>query len=228
MSTKPTETLGWATNTVNESVNIGGNNILVTNKVQPTQELKDSGVLAREPWARPYLNWVLNYFTRWLRHLNSNGIADYDMITDYDVSGLTKGSDGNIYKALIANGPASSVVDPVGDVSGTWALGFMSLGKGAELTIDTGEITVTNSYHDVDTESDAGTDDLDTINGGADGMRLTLRANNDARTVVVKDATGNLRLASDMSLDNVFDTIELRYDESLSVWLETSRSDNGA
>ena len=228
MATKPTETLGWATNQVDESVSIGGNNVFVTNKVEPTQELKDSGVLGREKWARPYLNWILDYFTRWFRHLNSNGIADYDAITDYDVSGIAKGSDGNLYQAKIANGPTSSIVNPVGDVTGTWQLAFQSLGKGAELTIAGGIITVTNAYHDVDTEASAATDDLDTINGGIDGMRVVLRANNNGRTVVVKDATGNINCAGDFSLNNVQDTIELIYDSSFSSWQELSRSDNGA
>lgn len=71
MANIPTETLGWATNQVDEVVNIGGSGVLVTNKVEPTTELKNSGVKAREKWARPYLNWVLNYFMRWVDNLNS-------------------------------------------------------------------------------------------------------------------------------------------------------------
>jgi hypothetical protein len=98
----------------------------------------------------------------------------------------------------------------------------------SELTIATGAITVTGSYHDVDTEADDATDDLATINGGTDGMRLVLRANNSGRTVVVKDGTGNIQCAGDMSLDNIQDTIELIYDGVQTAWLEVSRSDNGA
>ena len=59
-----------------------------------------------------------------------------------------------------------------------------------ELTISSGEITVTGVYHTVDTESDDATDDLETINGGADGQILVLRAEDDARNVVIK-TTGN-------------------------------------
>jgi hypothetical protein len=98
----------------------------------------------------------------------------------------------------------------------------------SELTIATGAITVTGSYHNVDTEADAASDDLDTISGGTDGAILVLRANNDARTVVVKDSTGNLELTGDMSLDNTQDTITLIFDNALSAWLEISRSDNTA
>jgi hypothetical protein len=98
----------------------------------------------------------------------------------------------------------------------------------SELTIATGAITVTGSYHDVDTQSDDATDDLDTINGGTDGMRLVLRANNSGRTVVVKDGTGNIQCVGDMSLDNIQDTIELIYDGVQTAWLEIGRSDSGA
>jgi hypothetical protein len=98
----------------------------------------------------------------------------------------------------------------------------------SELTIASDAITVTGGYHDVDTEADAASDDLATINGGTDGMRLVLRANNSGRTVVVKDGTGNIQCAGDMSLDNIQDTIELIYDGVQTAWLEIGRSDNGA
>lgn len=96
------------------------------------------------------------------------------------------------------------------------------------VTIASGAITASRSYHVVDTESSGATDDLDTINGGGDGMRLVLRAANSSRTVVVKDGTGNIQCAGDFSLDNVQDTIELIYDGTLTAWLEVGRSDNGA
>jgi len=39
---------------------------------------------------------------------------------NYVVNSRAIGGDGNIYKCLISNGPATTIVDPVGDVSGTW------------------------------------------------------------------------------------------------------------
>ena len=95
---------------------------------------------------------------------------------------------------------------------------------GSELTIASGVITVTNSYHTVDTESDASTDDLDTINGGEEGMQLVLRADNSGRTVVVKDATGNIHLdgGSDFSLDHKTDTIHLMF--ASNNWREIGRA----
>lgn len=99
-------------------------------------------------------------------------------------------------------------------------------GDFSELTIAAGVITITTSAHTVDTQSDAASDDLDTVNGGQLGQTLILTAANSARTVVCKDGTGNLKLAGDMSLDNAEDTLCLVWNGSS--WLEISRSDNGA
>lgn len=99
-------------------------------------------------------------------------------------------------------------------------------GTQTELTIATGVVTATKSYHSIDTQSDAASDDLDTINGGSEGQILVIRANNAARTVVAKDGTGNLKLAGDMSLDNSEDTLTLIFDGTN--WLEMARSNNGA
>lgn len=100
--------------------------------------------------------------------------------------------------------------------------------KSAELTIASGVITVTGGYHDVDTEADAASDDLDTISGGVDGAILILRANNDARTVVVKDGTGNIQCGGDRTLDNTQDTVTLLFSSTLSAWLEIAFAANGA
>lgn len=99
-------------------------------------------------------------------------------------------------------------------------------GADSELTIATGEITITKTFHSVDTESDAASDDLDTINGGTDGDIIVLRAQDSARSVVIKDGTGNIASAGDFTMDNVHDMITLIYDGTS--WLELSRSDNGA
>ena len=70
------------------------------------------------------------------------------------------------------------------------------------------------------------TDDLDIINGGSQGQVLVLRANVNSRTVVCKDATGNLYLSGDMSLDHSRDRLVLQYSDAASGWIEISRSDN--
>jgi len=101
-----------------------------------------------------------------------------------------------------------------------------AFGAPSELTISAGVITVTGKYHAIDTESDAASDDLATINGGDVGDLLVLQAESAARTVVVKDGTGNLNLSgSDFSLTHTADTIVL-IRRTAGNWSELSRSDN--
>lgn len=102
---------------------------------------------------------------------------------------------------------------------------FLRLEYAGELTIEGGEISITGPYHSVNTEGGAGSDDLDTVNGGTEGDILVLRAEDSARTVVCKDGTGNLSLAGDFSLDHADDRILLQYDGEN--WCELSRSNNG-
>lgn len=104
--------------------------------------------------------------------------------------------------------------------------GFLNLVAPTELTIATGVVTATKSFHTIDTESDASTDDLVTINGGTSGDVLVITAANGARSVVAKDGTGNLNLAGDFTLDNENDTLSVIYNGT--DWIELSRSNNGA
>ena len=101
----------------------------------------------------------------------------------------------------------------------------LTLGR-STLTIAAGVITATRSYHLVETEAGAASDDLDTIAGGADGMILVLMAYNNAHTVVIKDNTGNLVTAGDFSMDDYVDTIMLFWNSARGKWLELSRSSN--
>jgi len=94
------------------------------------------------------------------------------------------------------------------------------------LDIASDAITVFADWHTVDTEGAAATDDLSTINGGYEGRRLVLFPGSNTRDVVLKDGTGNLRLAGDFTLTHSDDCIELIFKNN--VWLEVSRSDNTA
>ena len=99
-----------------------------------------------------------------------------------------------------------------------------NLGTPTELTIAAGVITRTRSNHTVDTQGDEGTDDLDTISGGVEGDLLLLRAADSARSIVLKDGTGNLRMPADMTLDHA-DDVELLYYDGTN-WLEITGSSN--
>ena len=83
---------------------------------------------------------------------------------------------------------------------------------------DTGPITV-------NTEGAAATDDLDTISGGVETQILLVRAASYTKDVVLKDGTGNMKLAGDFTLNSAEDTITLMY--SGTTWYEMCRSDNG-
>ena len=101
----------------------------------------------------------------------------------------------------------------------------------SELTIATGAITPTGpGTFPVDTEADAASDDLDTINATnvVDGDIIILKAANDARTVVVKNGTGNIDCGADFSLDNSLDRVMLQYDLGNTSWVMLSSNSNGA
>ena len=98
-----------------------------------------------------------------------------------------------------------------------------------ELTIASGVITVavTDGWIRVDTEADAGTDDLTTISGGTNGQILVLRTADGARDVVVKNATGNVYCGADVTLSNPVDRLTLQYDSGIGVWVMLAWANNG-
>jgi hypothetical protein len=123
----------------------------------------------------------------------------------------------NIFEAQDSSGTKLAAIGPAG---------MVNLGPSPTLVIAAGVITATKSYHKVDTEGGAATDNLDTINGGTDGDVIILRTANVARDVTIKNGTGNLRTAGDFTLDFLEDRIMLQYDGDLMVWVEVSRSNN--
>ncbi|WP_425408096.1 hypothetical protein [Hyphococcus sp.] len=78
----------------------------------------------------------------------------------------------------------SDLVDP----------GFLRTANYGTLEIASGAITVTGSMHKIDPESEASTDDLDTINGGTEGDWLIIHSATSSRDPTVKHGTGNIRL----------------------------------
>lgn len=166
------------------------------------------------------------------------GIADDNLVEIDDADAAD-----NDYCKLTANGiEGRSYSEVMSDLSGqagaTFSLNdqILSATKGilntaeTELTISTGAITVTQFRHTIDTEGDAASDDLDTVNGGTTVNLVILRAENDARTVVVKHNTGNIWLSggADISLDNIEDAIMLAWDATNSKWFDVGWSAVGA
>lgn len=107
-----------------------------------------------------------------------------------------------------------------------WLRDMMFAADGGELTIATGSIASTgnSTYFTVDTEADAASDDLDTISGGTEGDVIILSPASGARTVVVKDGTGNILTGGygDITLDEADKYVLLRYDGSNWVVLATN------
>jgi hypothetical protein len=106
--------------------------------------------------------------------------------------------------------------------------GDVTFGAGSTLTIDVDdEVTVTHSYHIIDTSSSP--DNLDKINGGdAPGQILILiPASGDTITIINEDVTGNIDLegTDNYVMNDPDDTLVLCYNGSK--WLELSRSNNG-
>lgn len=94
----------------------------------------------------------------------------------------------------------------------------------SELTISGGSITPTATNHTVDTEADAGTDDLATLATGSvnDRAVVALRAANGSRVVTVKNASGNINLMN--NTDVVLDLeVPLVLQRNLTNWEEISR-----
>lgn len=126
----------------------------------------------------------------------TSGTLDVARIPALDESKVDSGAatSGQVLQADGAGGAAW--VSPAG--------GGGELGASSELTIATGAITATGAHHTVDTEGDAASDDLETINGLDDGDMVLIVAEDAARTVVVKHGVGNIRLNGgvDFDLDN--------------------------
>lgn len=154
---------------------------------------------------------VLNY------DINIQGIAQKKSEDTYTIA-------GSIVEFAIAPPNAMLVEIMIKQPAASVQTNAAVIGDGSELTISVGAVTISTGYHIIDTEADAATDDLDTINGGSKGMVLVLGSVDAARVPTVKDGTGNLLLAGDFILADPDDTISLIYNGAN--WQETSRSTN--
>ena len=70
----------------------------------------------------------------------------------------------------------------------------LNMSRGTELTINNGEVRATQGHHSIDTEGDASTDDLDTINGLKSNDLLFIYARSGDRTIRLRNAVGNIFL----------------------------------
>jgi len=125
-----------------------------------------------------------------------------DITSSITRTGLT-GADPTVDKADMLNAVNDFITVINAILNGGQSFDQLNFQAATELTIATGAITVTQTYHTVDTQSDAASDDLDTITGTA-GDVLYIQAAHTDRTVVIKHGTGNIITfdGADVSLDN--------------------------
>ncbi len=163
--------------------------------------------------------------------LHTTGFA-FSSIATIGATTVANIHDNDITAPLALRGAATNYAGVIQDIStavqakiaNNWVNGQITSSFSRGLIISTGAVTVVSNIHQIDTEAAASTDDLDTINGNVPGNLLVLSAVQGDRDIVLKDGTGNLKLAGDFTLNNTEDTIILA--AVGTVWLEVSRSDN--
>lgn len=149
----------------------------------------------------------------------------------------TPTGDIRLAAVLLANGATSVATTDILDIR-EWLGGGndpLRFRDATELTIASGVITPTQTTHTVDTESDAASDDLDTITAPSPEREqwLSLRPANGARTVNIRHnggGTGNIRTAdgNTVVLDEAYKTAILIYLPESDVWWVAAPSANGS
>lgn len=130
---------------------------------------------------------------------------------------------GAVAGSLLANGA----------VNGTamQQLAGLAFPAATELTIASSVISTTSTFHTVDTEGDASSDDLSTINpnDSAERQLLILRAAHTDRTVVLKHGTGNIITpdGTDVSLDTTEKLVLLFWVGTQWLFLGTASTGGG-
>lgn len=135
----------------------------------------------------------------------------------YDSGGVLMTFDPATEELNLPSGTVSgsSVSATTVTASSTLSLGGIVKNTAIEHTIASGAITAISSNILVDTEGDAATDDLATINGLTGGGFCILRPENVARVVTVKDGTGNIILSrGDYEMSAATDFLILSHDGS--------------
>lgn len=139
---------------------------------------------------------------------------------------LIQGGTSGIPERL-AIGSTGQILEVVAGKAG-WSSRLPGLVAESELTISSGNITPTIGIHSVDTESDAASDDLANIltTNLIVGSLLYIRANNTARTIVVKHAAtgaGQMHLVDSADLSLTTDLMWILLQRRGADWYEVFR-----
>lgn len=95
--------------------------------VEPSNTKKQTGWGPEVPPFQ-WENWIQNRQDQMLAHINQRGIPEWDGQTEYEAGGLSyvQGSDGKIYKSVLASGPSTTTQDPTTDDGTYWEEAFIS------------------------------------------------------------------------------------------------------
>lgn len=147
------------------------------------------------------------------------------------MAGLSRSLLRNLQVALNSNAKGQELFDELNEALGAGGSQTdLIFDAPTELIIAAGVVTLTQGFHTVDTQSDAASDDLDTINGLAAGELALITPASGDRTVVVKHATGNVvcALSADISMADAGDvTLLFSVDGSTVIALPVLKSSTG-
>lgn len=165
----------------------------------------------------------LDPYTR-VRFERVNGVLEAkeyvleDAVRNYGGAGANLNLPGLPLPNRGSGGPLDMDDDDLLNV-GLLQLTELMLSAATELTISSGTVTVTEAYHRIDTEADAGSDNLDTMTVVSTRPFLFwLRAENSARTVVIRHNIGNILTfsAANIDLDENYKLVLCLYDPALN------------
>lgn len=169
---------------------------------------------------------TLNYTTH-IEDAVAECLADEPDAFPYHVAKIRAGmSTFGTYKAMQGRSPVGkdfvrlAVSGAMGNTRDIQA-DTLILNDGSELTIVSDTITVTKARHTVDTEANAASDDLDTVNGLAANEVCVITASDTTRTVVIKHGVDNIVsvTGADISLDdNIKAVLLLGSIDGTEVW----------
>ena len=95
-------------------------------------------IVGSVPPSKGQHNGIWNEHDLKSQEIHQEGLTTYSVATNYPIGGISKGSDAILYQSAVANGPLTSVVDPVGDATGVWAV----YGAASRLAVGTDAYTL--------------------------------------------------------------------------------------
>lgn len=122
------------------------------------------------------------------------------------------------YRVRVRDNVPATGVDVPSDITPS----SVTIFRGSTITIASDTIQLgSDMVFAIDTEGAAATDTLSTITGGVVGQIIGFRIGTNSRTVTVTSA-GNIRVSSDILLDNIGKMMWLQYDTGTQGWLVIS------